>query len=585
MATDYGVEPRMPPIPDLRTASVADVVAALKEWTEVRQGARGDPLDRAVTMRDLLNAGIATPGAINGLVPPGTAPIVPEIPGNIDPPIPPTPTNLQAAGTVGSIILTWEFARGYSRLAYFEIWRSETDAIGDAVLLVQTEATVYGDEIASSNTGYYYWVRAVSDAGQSPFNAVSGTYGVTPLNADEVLDAITDEINDTGLLDQLTVKINSDGQVSGYGLASTPADDPGATTFAILASRFLVAAPASAGLIPTPAFVVQATPTTVGGVAVPAGVYMDSAYIMNGTIATAKIGNLAVTNAKINSLSVAKLTAGSLSVSAYIESSNFLSGSTGWYIDGNGNAEFNNVTVRGTIYASAGTIGDCLINSTGIQSLDYDGTNGWRLARSGTVSAFIGGNAVFKGQLQAASGTFTGTLSAATGTFTGSLSAATGTFAGSLSAATGTFSGTLTASAINAVNTINVAGAAITGISAATGSNGSIVGGGSATIASTAVTMPSGSSGVVIFQTVQLDAASDGSYFLDLYRNGTLIDSIGTSIRGGYVTNVTVIGIDNSPVTGSNTYSVVLRNATSGPGSFVAVNYNVPRVAASGAKR
>ena len=58
-------------------------------------------------------------------------------------------------------------------------------------------------------------------------------------------------------------------------------------------------------------------------------------------------------------------------------------------------------------------------------------------------------------------GTFSGALSAASGTFAGSLSAATGTFAGSLSAASGTFAGTLTAAAINAVDTINIAGQAI----------------------------------------------------------------------------------------------------------------------------
>lgn len=53
-----------------------------------------------------------------------------------------------------------------------------------------------------------------------------------------------------------------------------------------------------------------------------------------------------------------------------------------------------------------------------------------------------------------------GTMSAGT-VFAGALSAATGSFSGSLSAATGTFSGTLTASAINAVNTINIANEAV----------------------------------------------------------------------------------------------------------------------------
>lgn len=48
------------------------------------------------------------------------------------------------------------------------------------------------------------------------------------------------------------------------------------------------------------------------------------------------------------------------------------------------------------------------------------------------------------------------------GTFSGALSAANGTFAGSLSAASGTFAGSLTAGAVNAVNTINLAGQAVT---------------------------------------------------------------------------------------------------------------------------
>jgi hypothetical protein len=61
-------------------------------------------------------------------------------------------------------------------------------------------------------------------------------------------------------------------------------------------------------------------------------------------------------------------------------------------------------------------------------------------------------------------GAATFALDGATGnaTFAGALSAATGSFAGSLSAATGTFSGALTATAINAVNTINIAGSAVT---------------------------------------------------------------------------------------------------------------------------
>lgn len=84
-----------------------------------------------------------------------------------------------------------------------------------------------------------------------------------------------------------------------------------------------------------------------------------------------------------------------------------------------------------------------------IQSTNYvAGSAGWSIDKAGTA--------------EFNTGTFRGALAAASGTFAGSLSAATGTFAGSLSAAGGTFAGTLTAAAVNAVNTINIAGQAVT---------------------------------------------------------------------------------------------------------------------------
>ncbi|HHG9971212.1 TPA: DUF1983 domain-containing protein, partial [Yersinia enterocolitica] len=58
--------------------------------------------------------------------------------------------------------------------------------------------------------------------------------------------------------------------------------------------------------------------------------FLKSAFIQDGSITNAKIGE-------------------------YIQSSNYIPGSIGWSINKNGNAEFNDVTVRGTVYATAGT--------------------------------------------------------------------------------------------------------------------------------------------------------------------------------------------------------------------------------------
>jgi hypothetical protein len=41
-------------------------------------------------------------------------------------------------------------------------------------------------------------------------------------------------------------------------------------------------------------------------------------------------------------------------ISDTLQSTNFVAGSTGWRLPKSGNAELNNVTVRGTLYASSG---------------------------------------------------------------------------------------------------------------------------------------------------------------------------------------------------------------------------------------
>ncbi|MBY6247697.1 host specificity protein J [Citrobacter werkmanii] len=58
-------------------------------------------------------------------------------------------------------------------------------------------------------------------------------------------------------------------------------------------------------------------------------VFISDAFIQDGSIDTAKIGQ-------------------------YIQSNVYTPGSVGWHINKNGNSEFNNVTVRGTVYASDG---------------------------------------------------------------------------------------------------------------------------------------------------------------------------------------------------------------------------------------
>lgn len=120
---------------------------------------------------------------------------------------------------------------------------------------------------------------------------------------------------DNSLFAQYTVKVDTNGYVSGYGLASTANNAGAQSTFAVRADSFYVANPAGPGVSPAMPFIVRTTAVTIGGVTVPAGVYMTDAFIQNGSISNAKIGNLAVDNAKIADAAISFAKIGDLQVS------------------------------------------------------------------------------------------------------------------------------------------------------------------------------------------------------------------------------------------------------------------------------
>ena len=66
-------------------------------------------------------------------------------------------------------------------------------------------------------------------------------------------------------------------------------------------------------------------------------------------VATANIDTAAITNANVNDLSADKITSGSIAVDEYIQSTGFSAGTTGFKIEGGGDAEFGNITARGEL--------------------------------------------------------------------------------------------------------------------------------------------------------------------------------------------------------------------------------------------
>ena len=186
-----------------------------------------------------------------------------------------------------------------------------------------------------------------------------------PATADQTIPSpYTPTSNQRGLMGQYTFKLDLNGYITGYGLSSTVNNGKPESAFAVRADMFYVASPAGPGINPVTPFSVVTVPTVINGVAVPVGVYMDGVYIKHGTFDGAKIARLTVDDGAIVNLNVSKLTAGSLRIGSYISSSNYVDNVSGFAIWADGNARFNNVIMRGGVYASFGSFtGDVYANN------------------------------------------------------------------------------------------------------------------------------------------------------------------------------------------------------------------------------
>ena len=384
------------PVPTKWSGQDRRFAETLKNSVDILAGFNGDPLDRAITARDLLDSGIATLAAGATGFSGGSADLALTSTGGLPTyDVPPAPTNLSADGAFQNIIVTWNL-ESYAGHSYVEVYRHTSDAVAAATLIAQVSGTIAG--IYADSTGptadFYYWVRAVNENGVAgPFNSSVGTRGQTAHDVSFLLttlngaitsgelatslstpigqiagmsvtlgshttnlgtlngsvsslssivsnpttglvakvDATTfrlDNVGSTtmeskftaqandigGLKTAYTVKIDTNGAVAGFGLASTSnAAGNIISEFTVNADRFAIMRGGSNTTAATTPFVVQATATTLNGVAVPAGVYMTDAFIKNGTIVNAKIANGSIDDAKIGSLNADKITAGSIS--------------------------------------------------------------------------------------------------------------------------------------------------------------------------------------------------------------------------------------------------------------------------------
>lgn len=300
------------------------VLESIKEASEVRLGRRGDPRDRAVTLRELIDSGLAIELKDNPFDPnAGTGETDFALPAFLQPdpsaPVPPTPTGLSAGAAFTTITLDWDDPQ-ISNLAFTEVWRNGSDNLGSAVRVDTVSANVWSDTVDTAQT-FYYWVRHVNT------NSVTGTFSssvnatTAQVNAARIQDAI---IDNTKLVNKtLTNTKIADGTITSDILAANSVIAGKIATNAIVANDGVIG---NAAILTAQIDDLAVTGAKIANLAV------DAAKMANATITSAKIGSLevkssnidnlaittgkiqdaAITNAKINDLNASKITAGSI---------------------------------------------------------------------------------------------------------------------------------------------------------------------------------------------------------------------------------------------------------------------------------
>ena len=285
--------PGIPPIPTDASPALRSYLSALGEALQVRLGRRGDPRDRAVTLRELVDSGLAKqlkartfdPNVINSSNIGFETNITPNLA------VPPAPAGLAAAVGFKTIILTWNSSVWpgflYSNHSLTQVFRHTSDAIGDAVIIGTTNSAIFADDIVTDGTTYYYWVRYIStDNVPGPFNATSGVAATASTTNAITSTMITDDAITTPKL--ATNSVTTDALAAGAITADK----------AIIANAAIVTAQIADANITT-AKIASAAITT--------------AKIADANITTAKIGSAAVDTLKIggNAATVPQFATGS----------------------------------------------------------------------------------------------------------------------------------------------------------------------------------------------------------------------------------------------------------------------------------
>lgn len=266
---------------------------------------------------------------------------------------PPALASFTTIGQVFGIVLNWEFPLGAEDTQRTEIWYSQNSDgsnkmhLGDYAY-PQRSHTMTG---LSAGVNFWFQARLVDKLGNTgPWTG--WTQGTSSDDASEVLGYLKGKITETELGQELLGPVEDAGKLKdmwsvkvgqtvdgklytagiGVGVENTP--EGMQSQVLILADRFAVLNTADG----------QGSEVSVPFAIEDGQVFINHALIKDATIDSAKIAQ-------------------------QIQSSNYIDGQRGWAINKNGYAQFQQVTVRGSVYSDAGyfnngTIGNCHILDT-----------------------------------------------------------------------------------------------------------------------------------------------------------------------------------------------------------------------------
>jgi len=296
----------LPPVSPKTPSELRPLISAMTEIIETGEGVRGNPLDKKITLRELLDSGIGrlkngTRAGMPGSLASGVEPPAPNLA------TPPAPEGFSAEGSFyGMINLTWDNPVDlYANHAHTNVYRSETDNFANAQVVGRDPGMLYSDVVRDDAIdpqdpeaikGYYYWITFTSTAGvEGPPNSGSGTYAEPLADMEYVLDLVSGRIGESELAqafkdriqgiqetvseqgDLYTLTLNQNGYISGFGAYN----DGTTADFAVVADRFWIARPnSSQKRMP---FIVE------DGV-----VYMDTAMIRDASIQEGKLGPITI---------------------------------------------------------------------------------------------------------------------------------------------------------------------------------------------------------------------------------------------------------------------------------------------------